>query len=135
MEILNEEKQDYVLARQMKPGQVGQDVNRRTIRCIEVNMPICLISGKAVDPEAKIYPVETVTPPQPKIVTPAELQPGEIGVIVEWGDDAYMKGRFVRKINRNKLLFMYGDWNFVEITKHHKDCQIRILPKGTTLKI
>lgn len=71
-----------------------------------------------------------------KLVTPAEMQDGQIGVIRGWVQNLYI-GRIVQKYDThlvaigeiNDLSFPHGS----EITD--KDCQIEILPPGTLLQI
>lgn len=73
----------------------------------------------------------------PRIVTPAEMKDGEIGVIINWEDRPDYIGIVVQR-HENILVTLgeeYGH-SWTEADKITRPlCQIEILPKGTTLEI
>ena len=91
-----------------------------------------------IDPESKIYPVDTIgfNPEKPRIVTPSEMKDGEIGEIVEWTFDGAI-GRIVQKYKESLIsLGMHSGKSFsLAGNIKLKGCEVRILPPGTKFEL
>jgi len=73
-----------------------------------------------------------------KLLTPAQMKDGDIGVIRKWSYTLAYIGDIVQKFENDKLITLGKNWkhsfkNADKITSD--DCLIEILPPGTLLEI